>query len=125
MDDIDLNQMTNIACNSALLENVFMMIICIELRIPLFIVGKPGRSKSLAKSIVSRAMIGCNTRSELYQNLKETYFVNFQCSPLTTSEMIVKAFKEAADFQKINDLSKSVSVVILDEIGFRLRINAT
>jgi len=117
MDDIDLNQMTNIARNSALLENVFMMIICIELRIPLFIVGKPGSSKSLAKSIVSRAMIGRNSRSELYQNLKETYFVNFQCSPLTTSEMIVKAFKEAADFQKKDDLSKSVSVVNLDEIG--------
>lgn len=117
MDEIELEQMKNIARNSALLENVFMMIICIELRIPLFIVGKPGSSKSLAKSIVSRAMIGRNSKSELYQNLKETYFINFQCSPLTTSEMIVKAFKEAAEFQQNSDLSKSVSVVNLDEIG--------
>ncbi len=116
MDEIDLQQMTNIARNSALLENVFMMIICIELRIPLFIVGKPGSSKSLAKSIVSRAMIGRNSKSPLFRDLKETYFVNFQCSPLTTSEMIVKAFREAAEFQKSN-MSHSVSVVNLDEIG--------
>ena len=107
----------NIAQNFALLENVFMMIICIELRIPLFIVGKPGSSKSLAKSIVAGAMIGRNSKSKLFKNLKETYFVNFQCSPLTTSEMIVKAFAEASKFQEKADLEKSVAVVNLDEIG--------
>ncbi len=36
MDEITFAKI-NIARNSALLENVFMMIICIELRIPLFI----------------------------------------------------------------------------------------
>jgi hypothetical protein len=51
-------------------ENVFMMVICIELRIPLFLVGKPGSSKSLAKSIVADAMQGERARSELYQTLK-------------------------------------------------------
>ena len=40
-----------IAKNDALNENVWMMAICIELRIPLFLVGKPGSSKSLAKTI--------------------------------------------------------------------------
>ena len=115
MDEISLR--VNIARNSALLENVFMMIVCIELRIPLFIIGKPGSSKSLAKSIVASAMTGNNSRSIFFQNLKETYFVNFQCSPLTTSEMIVNAFREAARFQENNDLSRSVSIVNLDEIG--------
>ena len=42
----------NIARNMALKENVFMMVVCIELRIPLFLVGKLGSSKSLAKKIV-------------------------------------------------------------------------
>ncbi|KAF7480724.1 hypothetical protein GHT09_008012 [Marmota monax] len=41
-----------IARNLALKKNVFMMIICIELKIPLFLVGKPGSSKSLAKTIM-------------------------------------------------------------------------
>lgn len=116
LDEIDINK-KNIAKNLALLENVFMMIICIELRIPLFIVGKPGSSKSLAKTIVAKAMEGRNSKSELFQNLKETYFVNFQCSPLTTSEMILKAFSEAARFQESSDIEKSIAVVNLDEIG--------
>jgi hypothetical protein len=94
-----------------------MMTICVELRIPLFLVGKPGSSKSLAKTIVANAMQGKNSKSELYKNLKEAYFVNFQCSPLTTPEMIVKAFKEAANFQKGKNLEVSVAVVNLDEIG--------
>ena len=70
MDEINLEK-KNIANNFALLENVVMMIICIELRIPLFIVGKPGSSKSLTKSIVSRTMEGRNSKSELFKNLKE------------------------------------------------------
>ena len=47
-----------------------MMVICIELRIPLFLVGKPGSSKSLAKTIVADAMQGEAARSELYRSLK-------------------------------------------------------
>ena len=46
----------NIARNAALRENVFMMTVCIQLKIPLFLVGKPGSSKSLAKSIVSDSL---------------------------------------------------------------------
>ena len=94
----------NIANNRALLENVFMMIVCIELRIPLFVVGKPGSSKSLAKSIVARAMCGRNSQSALFRELKAAYFVNFQCSPLTTSDMILRAFDEAFRFQENVDL---------------------
>ena len=46
----------NIARNAALRENVFMMAICIQLKIPLFLVGKPGSSKSLAKSIIADSL---------------------------------------------------------------------
>ncbi len=54
---------SNIAKNAALRENVFMMAVCIELRIPLFLVGKPGSSKSLAKSIIQNSMQGQGSRS--------------------------------------------------------------
>ena len=60
----------NIARNRALKENVFMMIVCIELRIPLFLVGKPGSSKSLAKAIVAEAMQGANARNDFFKQLK-------------------------------------------------------
>lgn len=63
----------NIARNQALKENVLMMIVCIELRIPLFLVGKPGSSKSLAKTIVEDAMQGENetAHSELFKKFKQ------------------------------------------------------
>ena len=61
----------NIARNAALRENVFMMAICVELRIPLFLVGKPGSSKSLAKSIINESMRGKDSRNDLLKNFKE------------------------------------------------------
>ena len=61
----------NIARNAALRENVFMIAICIELRIPLFLVGKPGSSKSLAKSIVQTSMLGTASNSELLREFKQ------------------------------------------------------
>ena len=62
---------SNIARNAALRENVFMMAICIELRIPLFLVGKPGSSKSLAKSIVQTSMQGTASNKELLRGFKQ------------------------------------------------------
>jgi len=61
----------NIARNAALRENVFMMAICIELKIPLFLVGKPGSSKSLAKAIVSDSMRGKDSKTELLKHFNE------------------------------------------------------
>ena len=66
----------NIARNAALRENVFMMAICIELRIPLFLVGKPGSSKSLAKSIVSDSMLGRTSEKDLMKEFKEVSLTN-------------------------------------------------
>jgi len=68
LDGVDLGP--NIARNQALKENVFMMVICIELRIPLFLVGKPGSSKSLAKTIVADAMQGEAARTHVFRSLK-------------------------------------------------------
>jgi len=61
----------NIARNTALRENVFMMVVCIELKIPLFLVGKPGSSKSLAKSIVADSMQGGASSSRLFKKFKQ------------------------------------------------------
>ena len=61
----------NIARNAALRENVFMMAICIELRIPLFLVGKPGSSKSLAKSIIQDSMHGKDSQTVLLRGFKQ------------------------------------------------------
>lgn len=107
----------NIAHNHALKENIFMMVVCMELRIPLFLVGKPGSSKSLAKFIIADAMQGEAAKSELFKNLKQVHLVSFQCSPLATPEGIIATFKQCARFQRARNLDKFVSVVVLDEVG--------
>uniref|UniRef100_A0A8D2D6D2 E3 ubiquitin-protein ligase RNF213 n=1 Tax=Sciurus vulgaris TaxID=55149 RepID=A0A8D2D6D2_SCIVU len=106
-----------IARNVALKENVFMMIICIELKIPLFLVGKPGSSKSLAKTIVADAMQGQAAHSALFRSLKQVHLVSFQCSPHSTPQGIINTFRQCARFQQGKDLQQYVSVVVLDEVG--------
>lgn len=71
VDELKLDD--NIAKNQALCENVFMMVVCIELRIPLFVVGKPGSSKSLAKTIVQDNMQGNLSKSNLFKNFKQVF----------------------------------------------------
>ena len=85
----------NIARNMALKENVFMMVVCIELRIPLFLVGKPGSSKSLAKTIVSDAMQGNAAHEQLFKELKQVNLIippaNFVCRGYTVFTLSVRA----------------------------------
>lgn len=107
----------NIAHNQALKENVFMMVTCIELRIPLFLVGKPGSSKSLAKTVVDNAMQGHASHYDLFKEYKEVQMMSYQCSPLSTPDGISGMFRQCAQFQKDKDLTRFVSVVVLDEIG--------
>ena len=52
-----------------------MMAICSELRIPLFVVGKPGSSKSLAKDVISTNMQGNSSKSRLFKNLKRVRLI--------------------------------------------------
>nr|XP_055046764.1 E3 ubiquitin-protein ligase rnf213-alpha-like isoform X2 [Misgurnus anguillicaudatus] len=106
-----------IARNSALKENVFMMVICIELRIPLFLVGKPGSSKSLSKTLVADGMQGQAAHSDLFKKLKQIHLVSFQCSPHSTPEGIINTFKQCSRFQEGKNLKEYISVVVLDEIG--------
>ena len=55
-----------------------MMIVCIELRIPMFLVGKPGSSKSLAKTIVADAMQGNAAHKDLFKNYKQVLQVEMK-----------------------------------------------
>ena len=103
--------------NEALRENVFMMVMCAEMRIPLFLVGKPGSSKSLAKTIVTDAMQGVNSTSDLFKKLKQIHVLSFQCSAVSDAVGIEAVFNQCAQLQKNQPQDKFVAVVVLDEIG--------
>ena len=61
---------SGIAISKALKENIFMMVVCFENRIPLFVIGKPGTSKSLSNTQVVKAMRGDSSKSSLFKSLK-------------------------------------------------------
>ena len=117
IEEIELD--SSIAKNEALMENFWMMAICLELRIPLFVVGKPGSSKSLARTIINDVMQGKDSKSELFQNLKGAHMVSFQCSPLATSDAIISVFRHCQNYQKNKkeQLDEFTAAVILDEVG--------
>ena len=58
-------------------------------------------------------------KSPILRTFKESYLITFQCSPLSTAEMILNTFRYCAKYQleRQNDLERYTSVVVLDEIG--------
>ncbi|XP_074936539.1 E3 ubiquitin-protein ligase rnf213-alpha-like, partial [Phalacrocorax aristotelis] len=115
LDDLSIGQAT--ACNNALKENLFMLVVCMDLRLPLFLVGKPGSSKSLSKTIAVSAMNGTLPRNPLYKRCKTVQLLSFQCSPHSKPEGIISTFRQCAQFQKGKNLNEFASVVLLEEIG--------
>jgi len=129
MDNVKLP--VGIARNVALSDNLFMMFVCIQLAIPLVLVGKPGSSKSLAKQLLQSAMLGGRSPDAFFKNFREIQLFSYQCSPLSVSDGIIETFQRGKRLQdKKNGYTDAaiksgpvptdaafVSVVVLDEVG--------
>ena len=108
----------NIARNNALRENLFMMFVCIELKIPLFVIGKPGSSKSLAKSIISNSMQGIRCPDgSILQNFKQIQIMSYQCSQLSTADGIIGIFNTCRRIQHKTGSGVLTACVVLEEVG--------
>ncbi|CAG8574000.1 16629_t:CDS:10, partial [Gigaspora margarita] len=106
------------ALNEALLENILVMIVCVITRIPVFIIGAPGSSKSLAVRIISMNLQGADSRDHYFQTLPQIYMIPYQGSASSTSEGIKKVFETARKYQEISAQENPVNaVVLLDEVG--------
>jgi hypothetical protein len=110
-----------IGLNSMLKENIFAMIVCLINKIPLFIVGKPGSSKSLAISLVQKSFKGQGSKSEFFKKQPSIFSLMYQGSEQSTSQGIKKVFENAINKQQKMDKSKKdskmLALVILEEIG--------
>ena len=85
-----------IAKNRALLENLFSIFVCLNTKIPLFIIGKPGCSKSLSSQLIFKSMIGKNS----------------------SNAGILKIFQKARQSLKNKKLENEIlSVIYFDEMG--------
>ncbi|RGB33408.1 hypothetical protein C1646_816080 [Rhizophagus diaphanus] len=108
----------NTAYNEALLENVLIMVVCILTKIPLFLIGVSGSSKSLAVRLVSSNLCGSDSSDRYFRKLAQVYLIPHQGSSSSTSEGIIKVFEKANKFQETTSKQFPVaSVVLLDEVG--------
>jgi len=104
-----------IAPNEALCENLFMILISVLNQIPLFVIGKPGSSKSLAMGLIQSNLNGKASDSDFLRSLPAVEVFSYQCSPLSTSKGIQQTFEAARRYKQ--DATKTIAVVLLDEIG--------
>ncbi|PKB95996.1 hypothetical protein RhiirA5_472770 [Rhizophagus irregularis] len=107
----------NTAHNEDLLENVFAMIVCILTRIPLFLIGATGSSKSLAIRIISSNLRGSDSNDKFFRKLPQIYIIPYQGSSSSTSDGLIKVFDKANKYQETTSKQFPViSVVLLDNV---------
>jgi len=104
------------AKNAALRENVFVILVCILNRIPVFVVGKPGCSKSLSMQVIRSNLRGKDSKDPFLKQLPQLYVVSYQGSESSTSEGIFKVFEKAKRYN-VEGANDVLPVVLLDEIG--------
>ena len=104
-----------IALNEALCENVFMMLVSVLNQIPIFVIGKPGTSKSLAMELVQTNLQGKASANDFLKSLPAVQKFSYQCSPLSTSGGIEAAFESARRYKM--EAPNTIVVVLLDEVG--------
>ncbi|KAJ5072896.1 e3 ubiquitin-protein ligase rnf213 [Anaeramoeba ignava] len=114
LEDYDFSKKM-IAKNIPLKENCLLIFVCVYAQIPLFIIGKPGTSKSISVEVIMESLkppheINNFAKKLELRTLRESFL---QCSPITTTQGIEDVFKIAKSKTKKNDLG----VVILDEVA--------
>jgi hypothetical protein len=104
-----------IAMNQALMENVFVTIICILNRIPIFVVGKPGSSKTLTMQVIASNLQGKQSTTPFWAKFPAVYIFQYQCSPMSDSHSIQHQFDMAVRYQQ--HAENTITVLLLDEVG--------
>jgi hypothetical protein len=73
-----MNVPKGIARNNALKENVFATFICIMNKIPIFICGKPGCSKTLTLQLLLSSLLGKESKDPWFKELPGLFAVTYQ-----------------------------------------------
>eukprot|EP00026_Physarum_polycephalum_P000006 Phypoly_transcript_00006.p1 GENE.Phypoly_transcript_00006~~Phypoly_transcript_00006.p1 ORF type:complete len:4090 (+),score=503.30 Phypoly_transcript_00006:465-12734(+) len=107
-----------IAPTNSLKENLFCTVMCIEIKIPLIIVGPPGCAKTLSFSIAVDNMKGKHAQKPFYTGFHSVHVYRYQCSEHSTDVELREVYKAAIKRQKrFAENSSHRSVVLLDEAG--------
>ena len=115
-EKVDLDK--GIAKNRALLENLFSIFVCLNTKIPLFIIGKPGCSKSLSAQLIFKSMNGKDSSNDFFKHFPKVYTKSYQGSLTSNSKGVLKIFKKARESLKDKKLSNEIiSAIYFDEMG--------
>ena len=104
-----------IARNAALEENLFVATVCILTKVPVFLVGKPGTSKTLTLQIIASNLQGKQSPNSFWRDYPAVYVFPYQCSPMSDSRSIQHQFNMAVRYQE--HASNTTTVLLLDEVG--------
>ena len=115
-DNIKIDK--GIAKNKALLENLFSLFVAINTRVPIFIVGKPGCSKSLSVQLLIKSMQGESSENPFFKKLPKLLVYSYQGSMTSTSKGVEEVFRKAkVIYQKLEHKSKYIPMIYFDEMG--------
>ena len=115
-DSVDLEK--GIAKNRALLENLFSIFVCLNTKIPLFIIGKPGSSKSLSAQLIFKSMNGKDSFNDFFQHFPKVYTKSYQGSLTSNSKGVLKIFQKARKSLEDKKLQNEIiSSIYFDEMG--------
>ena len=116
----NINLDKGISKNRALLENIFSLFVTINNKVPIFIVGKPGCSKSLSVQLINKAMKGSSSTNFIFKSLPKLIINSYQGSMGSTSKGVENIFKKARNIlENISDedKEKNISMIFFDEMG--------
>ena len=88
------------AKNEALRENVFVILVSILNRIPVFVVGKPGCSKSLSMQLIKRTMRGGDSRDLYFKSQPPLYVISHQRIGIVNIRRDHQSFRKSKELQE-------------------------
>ncbi len=104
------------ARNEALRENIFVVLVSILNCIPVFLVGKPGCSKSLSMQLIETSLRGADSLNPFFKSLPAIFQISYQGSESSTSDGILRVFEKAHSYKE-NNQQGVIPLVLLDEVG--------
>ena len=85
----------DVAMNEALSENLFVGSIAMLNKLPLFIIGKPGTSKTLTIQVLQANLQGRRSHDAIFQKFPALAIIQYQCSPMSSSDAIQRQYDTA------------------------------
>ena len=119
--EMSIEKGKGIALNRALRENLFTCFVCIDNKVPLIIVGKPGTGKSLSFQILYNTLKGEYSDSPMFKKKGKLYRYYYQGSETSTAEGIEQVFAKASKAQLKNKGKQIITLVFFDEMGLAER----